>query len=152
MNKGILFAISSQKIKNHVVESQITLLFWPCLNHLQKSIAQLIARSFLMIQSVSFTSAAFEAFAEAYLCFSVPTSAKKNTEVIKFLGIIKKYVSENQIYFCSGKKNNVSFNKKVIFIFRTTFKLDFITQTIYCIIHRCLCSHFILFLSSYISL
>ena len=105
-----------------------------------------------MIQSVSFTSAAFEAFAEAYLCFLVPTSTEKNTEVIKFLGIIKKYVSENQIYFCSGKKNNVSLNKRVIFVFGTTFKLDFIMQTIYCIIHRCLCSHFILFLSSYISL
>ena len=30
-----------------------------------------------MIQLVSFTSAAFEAFAEAYLCFLVSASAKK---------------------------------------------------------------------------
>ena len=100
-----------------------------------------------MIQSVSFTSAAFEAFAEAYLCFLVSASAKKNAEVIKFLGILKKYVSKNKIYFCSRKKSNVSLNKKVIFVFHTIFKLDFITQTIYCIIHRCLCSHFILFCS-----
>ena len=40
-----------------------------------------------MIQSASFTSAAFEAFAEAYLCFVVSSSAKQNAEVIKFLGI-----------------------------------------------------------------
>ena len=73
--------------------------------------------------------------------------AKKNAEVIKFLGFLKKYVSENKIYFCSRKKSNVSLNKKVIFVFHTIFKLDFITQTIYCIIHRCLCSHFILFCS-----
>ena len=36
---------------------------------------------------------------------------------------------------------------KVIFVFDTIFKLGFITQIIYCIIHRCLCSHFILFCS-----
>ena len=104
-----------------------------------------------MIQSVSFTSAAFEAFAEAYLCFLVSASAKKNAEVIKFLGILKKYVSENKIQFSSKKKSNVSLNKKVIFVFHTIFKLDFITQIIYCIIHRCLYSLFILFLFSYIS-
>ena len=73
--------------------------------------------------------------------------AKKNAEVIKFLGILKKYVSENKIYFCSRKKSNVSLNKKVIFVFHTIFKLGFITQIIYCIIHRCLHSHFILFCS-----
>ena len=74
--------------------------------------------------------------------------AKKNAEVIKFLGFLKKYVSENKIYFCSRKKSNVSLNKKVIFVFHTIFKLDFITQIISCIIHRCLCSHFSLFCSS----
>ena len=73
--------------------------------------------------------------------------AKKNAEVIKFLGFLKKYVSENKIYFCSRKKSNVSLNKKVIFVFHTIFKLDFITQIIYCIIHRCLYSLFILFCS-----
>ena len=90
-----------------------------------------------MIQSVSFTSASFEGFIEAYLCFLVSVSAKKkkNAEVIKFLGILKKYFSENKIYFCSRKKSNVSLNKKAIFVFHTIFKLDFITQIIYCIIH-----------------
>ena len=48
------------------MESQIILL-WPYLNHLQKNIGQLVTLSFLMIQLVCFTSAAFEAFAEAYL-------------------------------------------------------------------------------------
>ena len=104
-----------------------------------------------MIQSVSFTSAAFEAFAEAYLCFLVSASAKKNAEVIKFLGILKKYVSKNKIYFCSRKKSNVSLNKKVIFVYHTIFKLDFIMQIIYCIIHRCLHSLFIVFLLILIS-
>ena len=73
-----------------------------------------------MIQSVSFTSAAFEAFVEEYLYFLVSTSAKKKAEVIKSLGIFKKYVSDNKICFCSRKKSNVSLNKKVI-VFRTTF-------------------------------
>ena len=88
-----------------------------------------------MIQSVSFTSAAFEGFIEAYLFFSICLGKKKNAEVIKFLGILKKYFSENKIYFCSRKKSNVSLNKKAIFVFHTIFKLDFITQIIYCIIH-----------------
>ena len=66
---------------------------------------------------------------------------------MKFLGILKKYVSNNKIYFCLKKKSNVSLNKKVTFVFHTIFKLDFIMQIIYCIIHRCLCSHFILFCS-----
>ena len=57
-----------------------------------------------MIQSVSFTCAAFEAFAEAYLCFLVSASAKKNAEVIKFLGILKKYVSENKFLFKKEKQ------------------------------------------------
>ena len=113
MNKDFSFATCSQKIKSYVVESQITLLVCPCLNHLQKNIAQLITWSFLMIHSVSFTSAAFESFAEAYLCFSVSVSAKQNAEVIRFLGFSKKF-----------------------FVFHAIFRLDFKTQIIYCITHR----------------
>ena len=84
-----------------------------------------------MIQSVSFTSAAFETFAEAYQCFAVSSSAKQNAEVIKFLGVplplniyiyIYIYDSENKIYFCSRKKSPVSPNKKVAFVFYTIFK------------------------------
>ena len=62
-----------------------------------------------MIQSVSFTSAAFKAFAEAYLCFLVSASEKKthkkkHAEAIKFLGILKKYISKNKIFLF--KKEN----------------------------------------------
>ena len=84
-----------------------------------------------MIQSVSFTSAAFEAFAEAYLCFFSICLDRKNAEAIKFPGILKINVSKNKIYFCLKKKSNVSLNKKVIFVFHTIFNLDFIT-IIYC--------------------
>ena len=100
-----------------------------------------------MIQSVSFTSAAFEAFAEAYLCFFSICLDRKNAEAIKFPGILKINVSKNKIYFCLKKKSNVSLNKKVIFVFHTIFKLVFITQIIYCIIHRCMYYPFILFCS-----
>ena len=81
-----------------------------------------------MIQSVSFTSAALEAFAEAYLCFLVSASAKKNAEVIRFLGILKKYVSKNKIYFCSRKKSKISLNEKVIFVFTQFSNLMYYPQ------------------------
>ena len=100
-------------------------------------------------------SADVEAFADAsvYLGFLIPASAKKikNAEAIEFLGILKKYVSKNKIYFCLKKKSNVLLNNQVVFVFHTIFKLDFITQIIYCIIHRCLYSLFMLFLFSYTS-
>ena len=125
---------------------------WYCLfghvYNLQKNNAQLITWSFLMIQSVSFTSAAFESFAEGYLCFfSICLAKKKNAKAIKFLGILKKYVSKNKLHFCLKNKSNVSLNKKVIFVFHKIFKLDFIKQVIYCVIHRCLYSLFILSLN-----
>ena len=153
MSKGFLFETSSRKIKSHVVESQIKLLVWPCLSLTEKQRTMNHTWSFLRIQSVIVTSAAFEAFAETYLCFLVSSSLKKkkNAKANKFLGIWKKYVSKNKIYFYLKKKTNVLLNKKVIFVFHTIFKLDFITQIIYCIIHRCLYSLFILFLFSYIS-
>ena len=83
-----------------------------------------------MIQSVSFTSGTLEAFAKTYLWFLVSVSAK-NAEVMKFLGILKKYVSEKKIYFCSRKKSNFLLNKKVTFVFHTIFNLDFIEHIIY---------------------
>ena len=59
-----------------------------------------------MTQSVRFTSAALEDFAEAYLSFLVSASAKKNKKnarEIKSLEILKKYVSRNNRYFCLKK-------------------------------------------------
>ena len=60
-----------------------------------------------MTQSVRFTSAALEDFAEAYLSFLVSASAKKkkkkNAREIKSLEILKKYVSKNNRYFCLKK-------------------------------------------------
>ena len=70
---------------------------------------------------------------------------KKNIEVIEFLGILKKYVSKNKIFFIQERKAIFLLIKKLFFVFHTIFKLDFITQIIYCIINRRLCSHFILF-------
>ena len=52
--------------------------------HLQKNNAQLTTWSFLIIQSVSFTSATVKAFAEEYPCFLSICLGKKNYEVIKF--------------------------------------------------------------------
>ena len=71
---------------------------------------------------------------------------KKNAEVIKFLGILKNMSPKIKYIFVQERKE-MFLNKKVIFVFHTIFKLDFITQIIYCIIHICLCSHFILFCS-----
>ena len=82
MNESFLMATSSRKIKSHVVESQITLLVWPCLIQLQKNIAQLITWLFLMIQSVSFSSVAFEASMFFSICLG-----EKNAEAIKFLDL-----------------------------------------------------------------
>ena len=65
--------------------------------------------------------------------FLVSVLAKKSKK-------LNSYVSKNKIQFCSKKKSNVSNISNI-------FKLDFITQIIYCIIHRCLYSLFILFCS-----
>ena len=81
----LLICNPQPKIKSHVVESQITFLVWPCLTLTEKQHTV----KHMIIFNV-FTSAAFEAFAEAYLCFFVSSSTKKNAEAIKFLGILKK--------------------------------------------------------------
>ena len=49
--------------------------------------------------------------------------------------------------FAQEKKAIFCLIKKLFFVFQTIFKTDFIKQIIYCIIHRCLCSHFIPFWS-----
>ena len=54
MDKEFLFATSHRKVKNHVVEIQITLIVWPWLSLAQKqpTINHIIT---VMIQSVSLT-------------------------------------------------------------------------------------------------
>ena len=98
------------------------------------------------VQNLPWQSANAEAFAKAYLFFSI-CFGKENAKAIKFSGILKIHVSKNKMYFCLKRKRNVLLNKKTNFVFHTIFKLDFITQIIYCIIHRCLYSLFILFCS-----
>ena len=61
--------------------------------------------------------------------------------------IAEKNTSPRLNYILIFKKSSVSFNKKVIFVFHTIFKLGFIMQIIHCFIHRCLYSLFILFCS-----
>ena len=138
MNKGFLFATSTQRIKIHVVESQITLLVWPYLSLTEKY--RTINHMIIFNDSISkFYQCSILGFYRGIsMCFSIclGKKKKKNAQVTKFLGILKKYLSQNKIYFCSRKKSNVSLNKKVIFVFHTISKLDFITQIIDCIIHR----------------
>ena len=112
---------------------------WKCNIIEWNAFTALVSRLSFCSYDYSFTSAVFQAFAKAYLCLLVSALAKiaLNSMVIKFLGILKKYVSENKIYFCSRKKNNTSLNKKLNFLFDKIFILDFITQIIYYIIHRC---------------
>ena len=58
-----------------------------------------------MIESVRFTSAAFEAFAEAYLCFLVSALAKKkNAAVMKFLRILKNMSPRIKYIFVQERK------------------------------------------------
>ena len=112
-----------------------------------------------MIQSVGFTSAAFQAMPRHIYVFSSICGGKRNAEVFIFLGILKNMSPRIKYKFVQERK--AMFRLKQLFLSFTQFSfshnfvfhnLDFITQIIYCIIRRCLCSHFILFLFSYISL
>ena len=81
------------------MESQITLLVWPLLSLTEKQ--RTINHIIIFNDSVSFTSAAFEAFAEAYYDFLyLPHQKKKKIAgAIKFLGILKGiYFSPRKIY------------------------------------------------------
>ena len=71
-----------------------------------------------MIQSISFTSAAFEAFAKAYLCFLVSPSVKKtNAEVTKFLGILKSMPPRIKYIFVQERKAIIRLIKKLFLSF-----------------------------------
>ena len=66
-----------------------------------------------MIQSVSFTNAALRHL--SYLYLLVSASAKR---VIKFLGILKKYVFESKIYFFEEKIAMFHLIKKLFLSFK----------------------------------
>ena len=105
VNKGFLFATSSWKIKSHVVASQITLFVWSCLNHLQKNIAQLIASSFLMIQSVNLTDLVQHLrLLPRHICCLVSASAKRNDVIIKSLGTLKNMSPRIKYIFAQERK------------------------------------------------
>ena len=122
------------------------MVVWPCLSLTEKH--HTINHMIIFNDSISkFYQCSIWGFWRGISLFFSICLGKKNAEVIKFLGILTKYVSKNKIYFCSRKKSNVSLHKKFIIVFHTIFKLDFIMQIFYCIIQRCLFSHFILFCS-----
>ena len=107
------------------------MLVWPCLSLTEKQ--HTINQMTIFNDSVSkFNQCSISGFCWGIsMIFSVCLGRKKNEEAIKFLRILKRYVSKNKIYFCFKKKGNVSLIKKAIFVFHTIFKLDFITQIIY---------------------
>ena len=92
-----------------------------------------------MIQSVTFTSAAFEVFARGISVMFFSICLSKKMPIIKFLGIFNS-TSLKINYICLKKKSNVSNISNI-------FKLDFIMQIIYCIIQIFLYSLYILFCS-----
>ena len=74
--KDFLFATSSRKIKNHVVESQITLLVWPCLSLTEKH--RPINHMIIFKDSISkFYQCNIQGFCRGISMFLVSTSAKK---------------------------------------------------------------------------
>ena len=89
--------------------------------HIQRFLKKLTLKFLNSVRNSPRRSANAEAFAEAYLRFSVSPSAKKMLRQL---------------------------NDDVDDVFHTNFKLDFMTQIIYCIIHIFLCSLFILLLFS----
>ena len=106
----------SQKIKSHVVESQITLLVWTCLSLTEKqhtiihiiifndSISKFYQRSirgFCRDISMFFSNCLCKKKKKKKIQKKIQ---KKNAQASKFLGILKKYVSENKIYFCLKRK------------------------------------------------
>ena len=77
---------------------------------------------------------------------------KNNAEVTKFLGILRNMSPRIKYMFVQERKAMFRLIEKLFLAFHAIFKLDFMTQIIYCIIHMCLCFHFIFLLFSYISL
>ena len=115
MNKGFLCATSSRKIKSHGVDSQITSLVWPCLSLSEKQ--HTVNHMIIFNDSVSkfYQCSVRNSYLRLSTFFSICLSKKKkNAEAIKFLGILKRYVTKNIFYL---KKAMFSLNKKVFLSF-----------------------------------
>ena len=113
VNKSFLFETSSRKIKSHIVGSEIKLLVWPCLSHTEKQ--STINHMITSNDSISkLYQCSIRGFCQGISMFFNICIGRKNAEAIKFLGILKKYVSKNKAYFCLNKKSNVSFDKNVV--------------------------------------
>ena len=151
MNEGFLFETYSQKIKSHVVESQDI----PCLAMFKSLTVKhhTVTHMIILNDSISkFHQCSIWRFCWGiYMSFSI-CLGKKNAEVVKFLGILEKNLSLKIKHIFVRERKAMFRLEKFFFVFQTIFKLCFIMQIIYCIIHRCLRFHFILFLFSYISL
>ena len=106
MNKGFLFATSSRKIKSHAVERQITFPVWTCfsLTEKQRTINHRISFDNLIS---NFYECTIRGFCQDITVFFSICLGKKHAEAIQLLGILKKYVSQNKIYFCLKKKSNI---------------------------------------------
>ena len=121
VNKGFFFATPAERLK--FMLRQIKCHVWLCfsLTEKQRTINHMI------IFNDSISAVQHSRLSPRHTCFLVSTSVKKNAETIKFLVILKEYLSKNKIYLCFKKK---AMFMQVIFVFHTIFKLDFITQII----------------------
>ena len=124
MNKRFLFATYSQKIRSHVVESQITLLVKPCLNQLQKTSHSLSHGPFNDSISKFYQCSIWEFCRGKSMFFSICLGKKKNAEVIKFLGILKKVCLREWNIFLL-KKEKQCFTQKSYFCLSSNFQTWF---------------------------
>ena len=77
-----------------------------------------------MIHSASFTSVTFEVFVEAYLCFQY-LPRQENTEVMKFLGILKNMSRRIKYIFVEERKAMFGLIKKLFLSFTRFSNLIF---------------------------
>ena len=151
-SKGRLISIS---LESSQMTSQMTLLFWPCLSliEIQRTFNHMIIFNDLNSKFYLYSIRGF--WRSISLFFSIwlaqKKKKKKNAGAIRSLGILKNMSPWIKYIFVSKMKAIFCLIKKFFFFVYTVLKHDFITQAICCIIHRCVHSLFIIFLSSYIS-
>ena len=119
MNKGFLFATSSQKIKSHVVESQTTLLVWPCLSLTEKQ--RTFNHKIIFNDSISkFPQCSIRGFSQGISIFFSICLAKKNCILFSYffcslISVSKKWNMETMLtlpYSYNWLKFNNKMNKK----------------------------------------